>query len=147
MCSVQISLLFVTFPSHIPCVLTLKQSTKEFKPHAHVHHDVIIDYVFFRTVMCYIDSLLTCIHINTANLLNIMCTLVATCMKSRRLECTCTTLKYNMNPYEVDYCPTISQVHMTNVKVIACVDYTYRNRYNHRLHEEIIMNEEPRIDI
>ena len=42
MFSLQISLLVVTFPSHISWILTLKCSTKEFKPHVHMHHVVII---------------------------------------------------------------------------------------------------------
>ena len=64
-----------------------------------------------------------------------------------RVEQTCTTLKYSMNPYEVDSYLTTSRVHMTNVKGTACVDYAYKNKYKHRLHEETIMNEEPRINI
>jgi hypothetical protein len=41
MCSILISLLVVTFPSHISWVLTLMKSTKEFKPHARTNHIVI----------------------------------------------------------------------------------------------------------
>ena len=46
-----------------------------------------VDFVFFHNVTCYTTSLLSCIHVNTTNLLNIMCTMVATCVLSRRLEC------------------------------------------------------------
>ena len=48
---------------------------------------------------------------------------------------------------KVDSYLTISRVHMTNVKVTACVDYTYKIRSNYRLHEETLMNEEPWTDI
>ena len=54
------------------------------------HHVVIycnVDYVLFYNVIQYINSLLSCIHVNTADLLNIMCTLVVTCGILWRLEC------------------------------------------------------------
>ena len=47
-----------------------------------------VTFVLFQNVTCYIDSLLSCIHVNTTYLLNIMCTLVATCMILGRLEYT-----------------------------------------------------------
>ena len=98
MFSVQISFLIVTFASHVSWVSTLKQSTKDFKPHARTHHVVIVviichyccnvDFVLFRNVIRYIDSLLSCIHVNTTHLLNITCTLVDMCVILWRLECT-----------------------------------------------------------
>ena len=42
----------------------------------------------FHNVICYTNSLLSCIHVNVACLLNVMYTLVATCMILGRLECT-----------------------------------------------------------
>ena len=41
-------------------------------------HNVIIRFVLFHHVTCYTDSLLSRIHVNTTELMNIMCTFVAT---------------------------------------------------------------------
>ena len=48
-----------------------------------------ISFVFFHNVTCYTNSMLTCIpsHINTPKLRNITCTLVATGVILRSLEC------------------------------------------------------------
>jgi hypothetical protein len=58
MLSVQISLLIVTFPSHISLVSTLKQATKELKPHAHTHHVVMIVTIVINAMLtlCIIPS-------------------------------------------------------------------------------------------
>ena len=86
---VQIALHVLTFLSHVPNVLMLNSSTKEFKPQARMHQVVIIvidfhyrnvDFVLFHNVARYTNSLLSCIHVNTTYLLNITCTLVATCL-------------------------------------------------------------------
>ena len=90
------------FPSHILWVLTLEQRTKVFKPHAHMHHigiNFIIMIIALLTlyysttshatlVLCYH----ACMHVNTTYLLNITCTLVATCVMLGRLDCTSRTL-------------------------------------------------------
>ena len=58
-----------------------------------MHHVVIIvyhynvDFVLFHNVTCA-DSLLSCIHVNTTYLLDITCTLVATCVILGKLEFT-----------------------------------------------------------
>jgi hypothetical protein len=85
MCSVQISLLVVTSPSHITCfdIKIIHQSIRTTCSHVsccHHCHYCRFDFVLFHNVTCYIDSLLSRIHVNTIDLLNIMCTLVATCM-------------------------------------------------------------------
>ena len=49
-------------------------------------HDCNIECMLFHYVTCYSNSLLSCIHVNIANLLNITCTLVATCTILGRLE-------------------------------------------------------------
>jgi hypothetical protein len=47
-----------------------------------------VDFVLFRNVTRYTNSLLSRIHVNIAHLLNITCILVATCMIARRrLDC------------------------------------------------------------
>jgi hypothetical protein len=77
---VQISLLVLTFPSHISQILTLKYSSKEFKLGVHMHHVVIIVIivmVLFHNVTCYTNYILSRIHVTTTYRLNIMCTLVA----------------------------------------------------------------------
>jgi hypothetical protein len=43
--------------------------------------------VLFQNITCYTNSLLSHIHVNTANLLNTTCTLVATNVILGRLEC------------------------------------------------------------
>ena len=61
-----------------------------------MHHVVIIviychycrlTFMLFRNITCYINSLLSRIHVNAANLLNITCTLVAVGVILGRLEC------------------------------------------------------------
>ena len=72
--------------------LTLNFSTKECYQHVYTHHVVIIchychycnvNLVLFHHVTCCINALLSHIHVNTANLLNVTCTLAATCVKTR----------------------------------------------------------------
>jgi len=46
-----------------------------------------ISFVLFHNVTCYTKSIVSCIHVNTTKLRNIMCTLVATCVILRSLEC------------------------------------------------------------
>ena len=85
-------------------VTTFKKSTKEFKPHGYTHHIVLhcnychfcnVDFVLFHIVTYDANCLVSHIHINTTNLLNIMCTLIAMCMILGRLECvTCMDDKY-----------------------------------------------------
>jgi hypothetical protein len=52
---------------------------------AHTHHVVniviiailaMLRFVSFHNVTCYTNSLLSCIHVNTTQLLNVTCTLV-----------------------------------------------------------------------
>jgi hypothetical protein len=49
------SLFVDTFPSHMSHVLTLKQSTKEYKPHARMHHVliVVIIVIIAMLTLCY----------------------------------------------------------------------------------------------
>ena len=51
-------------------------------------HHCNVDFVFFHNVTCYTNSLLSHIRVNTTDLLNIMCTLVAIGMILGRIECT-----------------------------------------------------------
>jgi hypothetical protein len=39
-----------------------------------------ISFMLFHSVTCYTNFIVTCIHVNTTKLLNITCTLVATCV-------------------------------------------------------------------
>ena len=47
-----------------------------------------ISFVLFHTVTCYTNSIISRIHINTTKVCNITCTLNATCVIIRSLECT-----------------------------------------------------------
>ena len=60
----------------------------------HHCHYCKVDFVLFHNVTCYTNSLLSHIHVNIANLLNIVCTLVAIAVILGRLECTLTFSKY-----------------------------------------------------
>ena len=46
-----------------------------------------IFFVLFHNVTCYINSIVSCIHVNTTKLCNVTCTLVATYVILRSLEC------------------------------------------------------------
>ena len=50
-------------------------------------HCCNVDFVFSHIVTCYTNPLFSCTHVNTADLLNVTCTLVATGMILGRLEC------------------------------------------------------------
>ena len=54
----------------------------------HYCHYCNVDFMLFHNVTCYSNSLLFCIHVNTPDLLNMTCTLVATGVILGRLECT-----------------------------------------------------------
>jgi hypothetical protein len=54
-----------------------------------------VDFVLFHNVTCYTNPLLSCIHVNITNLLNIMCTFVATCVILGRLKCSCMQSLYS----------------------------------------------------
>ena len=47
---------------------------------------ILVDFVLLYNVIIYTNSLLSRIHVTTAHLLDIPCTLVATCMILERLE-------------------------------------------------------------
>jgi hypothetical protein len=47
-----------------------------------------ISFVFFHNVTCYTNSIASHIHVNNTKLYNITCTLVATSVVLRSLECT-----------------------------------------------------------
>ena len=46
----------------------------------------MVAHMLFHDVTCCINPLLSCFHVNTTYFLNILCTLVATCMILGRLE-------------------------------------------------------------
>ena len=77
---------------HITC-FDIKIIPKKFKPHVRTHHILIIVLIAMLTLSysimshAYNNSLLSHIHVNSTNLINITCTLVATSMKLERLEC------------------------------------------------------------
>ena len=63
------------------------QTTHSHASCGHYCHYCNVDFVLFHNMSCYTNSLLPCIHVNTTYLLNVTCTLVATCMILWRLEC------------------------------------------------------------
>jgi hypothetical protein len=53
------------------------------------HHTIkMLHFVLFHSVTCYTNSIVSHIHVNIAKLCNITCTLVATGVILRSLECT-----------------------------------------------------------
>ena len=91
----------VTFPSQMSWVLTLKNSIREFKPHARTLHATIIVIIAMLTLCYPIMSHATLIlyyHASMLTLLTLLiscaqCSLLATSMILRRLECTRTFIK------------------------------------------------------
>ena len=74
--------------------IDIEINPKIFKSHVHTHHVVMllchycnVDFVLFHNVTCYINSLSSRIHVNTTQVLNITCTLVATSVILWSLEC------------------------------------------------------------
>ena len=103
------------------------QSIQTTRSHAlhwhHFHYEhccIVMNFVLFHIVICYIDFLLSCMHVNIAELPNITCTLVATCVILGRLECTCRTTLF-----AYAYCGPYKQ---HNTKIVSMsVDTTTRN--------------------
>jgi hypothetical protein len=62
------------------------QTTRSHASHCHRCQCCNVDFVLFHSVTCYTNPLLSRIHIDIANLLNITCTLVAIGMILWRLE-------------------------------------------------------------
>jgi hypothetical protein len=87
-CPIQISLLVVTFTSHISWVLRLKYSTKEFKLNTYTYYVVIIVIIAMQT-SCYstMSHTTLMLYYHSLNLLNIICTSIASDMILWRLEC------------------------------------------------------------
>ena len=53
------------------------------------HHTIkMLYFVLFHSVTCYTNSIVSCTHVNTTKLRNITCTLIATGVILRSLECT-----------------------------------------------------------
>ena len=83
------ALLVVTFPYDvmsfdIEIIHQKIQATRSHASHCHYCND---DFVLFRNGTCQIYFLFSFIHVNIANFLNIMCTLVATDVVLGRLYC------------------------------------------------------------
>ena len=66
------------------------QTTRSHVSGGHHCHYCVVDFPLLHNATCYTSSLLSCIHVNVVDLLNITCTLVASSMMLRRLECTST---------------------------------------------------------
>ena len=140
---VQISLLIVTFLSHISQIFSLTQTTKEVNPHPRIascvnmwsvsflffsffflyhflnigacichiawegqvewttpHHTIeMLHFVSFHSVTHYIESIVSRIHVPTTELRNITCTLVATGVILRSVECKCYALLKTQTSY------------------------------------------------
>jgi hypothetical protein len=82
----HISISYVTYYD----IIVIHQRFQTMHSHAsRCHHCQYcnVDFVLFRNVTRYTNSLLSCIHMNIVDLLNITCTLITTCMILGRLGC------------------------------------------------------------
>jgi hypothetical protein len=72
------------------CHIVRKGQVEWTTPHhtTPFHTIEMLHLVLFHSVTCYTNSTVSCIHVNTTKLHNIICTLVATCVILRSLECT-----------------------------------------------------------
>ena len=68
-------------------IKVIHQRNQITRSHASHCHYCNVNFVLFHNVTCYTNPLLSCFQVNTTNLLNTTCTLVATCMILGRLEC------------------------------------------------------------
>jgi hypothetical protein len=66
--------------------VTSSGKTKWSGPHRTIK---MLHFVLFHSVTCYTKSIVSRIHVNATKLRNITCTLVATCVILRSLECNC----------------------------------------------------------
>jgi hypothetical protein len=66
------------------CYITREGQVEWTTPH---HTIIMLHFVLFHRVTCYTNSLVSRIHVNTTKLHNITCTLVATGVILRSLEC------------------------------------------------------------
>jgi hypothetical protein len=71
--------------------------------HCPYYHYCNIDFVLFHSVTGYTNSPLSCIHVNTLDLLNITCTSATTCVILERSECTVNVLfkKPKLVPFQL----------------------------------------------
>jgi hypothetical protein len=58
-----------------------------WRPSGVDHIIEMLHFVWFHSVTCYTNLIVSCIHVNTTKLRNITCTLVATAFILRSLEC------------------------------------------------------------
>jgi hypothetical protein len=75
----------IFLPYSMSCDIERIQTTCLHASRCHYCHYCNFDFVLFQNFTHYTNSLLSHIHVNIGYPLNIMCTLVATCMILRRL--------------------------------------------------------------
>ena len=99
-------------------------------PHCHerpsgvVHNIKMLHFVLFHTATCYINSIVSHIHVNTTKLCNIMCALVATCVILRSLECTHNLYAYsNLASRVSNGCVRSKAANMTRYMAIGKVQF------------------------
>ena len=81
-----------SYSSYVTCWMLVHMPHRQGMPsgvdHTTPHHTIeMLHFVLFHSVTCYTKSIVSRIHINTTKFCNITCTLVATCMILRSLEC------------------------------------------------------------
>ena len=78
-----------------------------------------ISFMLFHNVTCYTNSIVSHIHINNTKLCNITCTLVATCVILRSLECITEyhnmEVRLHLNSHEFHYYQRKYEVDAINV--------------------------------
>ena len=66
-----------------------------------------ISFVLFHSVTCYVNSIVSCIHFSTTKFRNIRCTLVATGVILRSLECTSKSISSSNRGFIMKYDDTL----------------------------------------
>jgi hypothetical protein len=131
-----------------PCIIyfdikIIHQRIQTIGSHAsrcHHCHYCNVSFVLFYNVTYYTNPLFSYIHVNTTYLLNITCTLVATCVIIRRLECNAYNLgnvrkvsNIHFNTISIDWLFIWCLKKMCRSKLVASFDNCHSNTLKHIL--------------
>jgi hypothetical protein len=96
---------------------TLPGKAKWSRPH---HTIKMLHFVLFHSVTCYTNSIVSCIHVNTTKLCNIIYTLVATCVTLWNLECSSHKCPRSCWAYRVSRDHSDSKSSRLHVDIFRC---------------------------